>query len=151
MYQLHYSTSILESGERNSSLRAGGRQSSPTCTKVVTSPKVRSPATDLYLSSQLLQRCLPSAGCPGWCTVLASPAVGREQGCGRKQQGSLEHLWALTELIEDCMEGRDGHAHAGVYALFAEVSKAYDQVWRSGLYSIPLLMADNGPNWGPFI
>ena len=59
-----------------------------------------------------------------------------EQGCGRKGQGHLEHLWALMELIEDSCEGRDGQVQKDVYALFADVSKAYDQVWRSGLYSL---------------
>ena len=78
---------------------------------------------------------------------LATPAIGKEQGCGRKKQGSLEHLWALTEVLEDCMEGRDGHASKGVYALFADVSKAYDQVWRDGLFLILYAQGLRGNLW----
>ena len=78
---------------------------------------------------------------------LTTDAIGKEQGCGRKGQGHLEHLWALMELIEDSCEGRDGQVQKEVYALFADVSKAYDQVWRSGLYSLLYVYGVRGKMW----
>ena len=100
------------------------------------------PISLIPIIAKMLTRCwLPRL------VQLSSPAIGKEQGCGRKQQGSLEHLWALVKLLEDCSEGRDGHQDKGVYALFANVSKAYDQVWRSGLYTLLYSYGIRGRMW----
>ena len=39
-------------------------------------------------------------------------------------------------MAEDCVEGRGRYGQPGtdgIYAMFADVHKAYDQVWRDGL------------------
>ena len=51
------------------------------------------------------------------------------------------------ELIEDSCESPDGQVQKEVYALFADVSKAYDQVWRSGLYSLLYVYGVRGKMW----
>ena len=51
--------------------------------------------------------------------------------------------------MEACFEGDvpDGEDSAGAYALFADVAKAYDQVWRDGLYLALYSMGVRGPMW----
>ena len=58
-----------------------------------------------------------------------------EQRCGRKGQGATEHLWAFMAQVDACLDGDipDGEDTAGAYALFADVFKSYDQVWRAGM------------------
>ena len=65
--------------------------------------------------------------------------IGKEmdvaQGCGAKGQGSSEHLWGLVSLLEDALEAQQqDEEDQGVYAYFADMTKAYDLVWRDGLY-----------------
>jgi hypothetical protein len=67
-----------------------------------------------------------------------------EQGACRKGQGSPEHLWAFANLMEEAIgEGPDAKG----YALFADVSKAYDQVWRDGLYLALYASGVRGRMW----
>ena len=71
-----------------------------------------------------------------------------QQGCGRKGQSCEEQLWAFKATMEDCIEGRDEDDEAdGAFALFADVQKAYDQVWRSGLYLSLYSMGVRGNMW----
>jgi len=63
-----------------------------------------------------------------------SAGLARAQGCGRPGQGCQEQLWAFQTIMEECIEGGDGDGEEGAFALFADVHKAYDQVWRSGLF-----------------
>jgi hypothetical protein len=53
--------------------------------------------------------------------------------------------------MEACFEGdvpeSDGQDSAGAYALFADVAKAYDQVWRDRLYLALYSMGVRGPMW----
>ena len=51
------------------------------------------------------------------------------QGCAKEGAGATEHLWAFLSLVREQL--RDGRE---VHAFFADVHKAYDQVWRQGLY-----------------
>ena len=37
-------------------------------------------------------------------------------------------------LTEDVIEGRDDEGTKEVYAMFADLHKCYDQVWRDDLY-----------------
>ena len=65
---------------------------------------------------------------------MIAPNLPMEQGCGRKGQGSAEHLWSFMALTEDVIEGRDDEGTKEVYAMFADLHKCYGQVWRDGLY-----------------
>ena len=67
---------------------------------------------------------------PRLMKVLA-PELVQEQGCAKSGQGSLEHLWAFMATVE---QGMEDSPTGEVFAMFADVSKAYDQVWRDGLY-----------------
>ena len=80
---------------------------------------------------------------------VAAPHLVKEQGCGRAGQGAPEHLWAFMAQMEACFEGDvpDGEDSAGAYALFADVAKAYDQVWRDRLYLALYSMGVRGPMW----
>ena len=53
--------------------------------------------------------------------------------------------------VEACLDGDvpDEEGTAGAYALFADVSKAYDQVWRDidGLYLALYSIGVRGPIW----
>ena len=54
----------------------------------------------------------------------------------------MEHLWALLSLVR---ENTDTGKH--VHAFFADVHKAYDQVWREGLYYALYTMGVRGRLW----
>ena len=58
-----------------------------------------------------------------------------EQGCAKPGQGHLEHLWAFMSMAEDAMEQGEENG-SGMFAMFADAHKAYDQVWRDALYLI---------------
>ena len=81
-------------------------------------------------------------GLVGYRTLgLNTCNVVKEQGCGRKGQGAPAQLWAFLNLVEEGMEGAQAEgggaglgAQPGAYALFDDVAKADDQVWRDGLY-----------------
>ena len=45
------------------------------------------------------------------------------------------------------MEKRDNAPKAGAYALFADIAKAYDQVWRKGLYLTLYSVGVRGKMW----
>ena len=78
-----------------------------------------------------------------------APNLPLEQGCGRKGQGSTEHLWAFLSMVEDCLEGRDNDSLPlkECYALFADIHKAFDQVWRDGLYCALYAQGVRGKMW----
>jgi len=56
-------------------------------------------------------------------------ALSKNQGCARSGQGATEHLWATLSVIREHARER-----GPVYGFFADAAKAYDQVWREGLY-----------------
>lgn len=90
--------------------------------------------------------CVGKAYTRAWLPRLTEkvcPHLVTEQGCSRKRQGALEQLWAVTSVIEDAMD-----AGTGAYALFADVHKAYDQVWRDGLYLSLYAHGVRGRLWG---
>ena len=71
---------------------------------------------------------------------ILAPQLSVTQGCGKKGMGCREHLWAFYSLVEDCTsKGGD------VHAFFADIHKAYDQVWREGLYYGLYAMGVRGP------
>ena len=50
--------------------------------------------------------------------------------------------------MEDCLEVRDGTScMEGVYALFADQHRCYDQVWRNGLYYALFRQGVQGQLW----
>ena len=51
--------------------------------------------------------------------------------------------------VEACLDGDvpDGENTAGAHALFADVPKAYGQVWRDGLYLALYSIGVRGPMW----
>jgi len=55
--------------------------------------------------------------------------LSKNQGCARSGQGATEHLWATLAVIREHVQEQ-----SPVYGFFADVAKAYDQVWREGLY-----------------
>ena len=63
------------------------------------------------------------------------PHLVVEQGCAKPGQGHLEHLWAFMSMAEDAMEQGEENG-SGMFAMFADAHKAYDQVWRDALYLI---------------
>lgn len=71
----------------------------------------------------------------------------KEQGCGRKHQGAPEHLWAFMAQMEECVEGDHSAKDGEAFALFADVAKAFDQVWRDGLYLALYASGVRGPMW----
>ena len=69
-----------------------------------------------------------------WLPRLMAPLsdeLVQEQGCGKSGQGHLEHLWAFMATV---VQGMEDSPDGEVFAMFADVSKAYDQVWRDALY-----------------
>ena len=81
---------------------------------------------------------------------IAADHLVKEQGCGQKGQGAPEHLWAFMDLMEEGVSGGTvggGGETPGTYALFADVAKAYDQVWRDGLYLTLYSMGVRGAMW----
>ena len=80
---------------------------------------------------------------------MAADHLATEQGCGQKGQGAPEHLWAFIDLVEEGMVGGrlKGKHLSGAYALFADVAKAYAQVWRDGLYLTSYSMGIRGAMW----
>ena len=69
-----------------------------------------------------------------WLPRLQAATVSSqvaEQGCGRKQQGAPEQLWASMTQMEEAVEneGEPSTVEFEVFALFADAAKAYDQVW----------------------
>ena len=77
-----------------------------------------------------------------------APQLVQEQGCGRKGQGSMEQLWAFLDMTEESLEGKDEpNKEKGLYAMFADVHKAYDQVWRDGLYLTLYATGVRGNMW----
>ena len=73
------------------------------------------------------------------------PNLPIEQGCGRKGQGSAEHLWAFVAMGEDVLHKKDVENTGEMYAMFADLHKCYDQVWRDGLYLSLYLQGVRGP------
>ena len=52
------------------------------------------------------------------------------------------------DLMEEGVSTVGGEGEApGTYALFADVAKAYDQVWRDGLYLTLYSMGVRGAMW----
>ena len=83
-----------------------------------------------------------------WLPRLAGklvPNLPLEQGCGRKGQGSSEHLWAFMAMMEDVIDGRDVQGTREAFAMFADLHKCYDQVWRDGLYLALYAQGVRGP------
>ena len=61
---------------------------------------------------------------------MAADHLVTEQGCVQKGQGAPEHLWAFIVLIVEGMVGGEVDGETpGAYALFADVAKAYNQVY----------------------
>ena len=56
----------------------------------------------------------------------------------------MEHLWAFMAVVE---EGMETAPKKEVFVLFADVSKAYDQVWRDGLYLLLYSYGIRGQMW----
>jgi len=81
-----------------------------------------------------------------WVGEAVGPHLVVEQGCAKPNQGHVEHLWAFMSLAEDAMEGRDGEGE-GMHAFFADAHKAYDQVWRDGLYLTLYTQGVRGKLW----
>ena len=73
------------------------------------------------------------------------PNLPLEQGCGRKGQGSSEHLWAFMAMVEDVIDGKDGQNTKEAFAMFADLHKCYDQVWRDGLFLALYVQGVRGP------
>ena len=73
---------------------------------------------------------------------IIQPHLVLPQGCGKKGEGSMEHLWALLSLTRENMD-----AGKCVHAFFADVHKAYDQVWREALYYGLYAMGVRGRLW----
>ena len=83
-----------------------------------------------------------------WLPRLANklvPNLPLEQGCGRNGQGSSEHLWAFMAMMEDVIDGRDVQGTREAFAMFADLHKCYDQVWRDGLYLALYAQGVRGP------
>ena len=59
-----------------------------------------------------------------------------QQGCGRKHHGALDQALYFKMLVKEAISkvDDDGEAGAKVYACFTDAAKAYDRVWRDGLY-----------------
>ena len=77
---------------------------------------------------------------------VLSPSLVVEQGCAKQGQGAQGHLWAFLSLAEDSIQVLDGEGE-GLCALFADVHKAYNQVWRDGLFLILYTQGLRGNLW----
>ena len=59
-----------------------------------------------------------------------------QQGCGRRKHGATDQALYFKRLVKEAIKnvGDDGVGGAKVYACFTDAAKAYDRVWRDGLY-----------------
>ena len=71
---------------------------------------------------------------------VIAPELSEYQGCAKPGSGAVEHLWAFQAIIQRNLD-------TPVYALFADIHKAYDQVWRDGLYFALFCAGIRGRAW----
>ena len=71
---------------------------------------------------------------------VVAPELSEYQGCAKPGSGAVEHLWAFQAIIQRNLD-------TPVYALFADIHKAYDQVWRDGLYFALFCAGIRGRAW----
>ena len=72
---------------------------------------------------------------------VLEPTLALVQGCGKKGSGAMEHLWSFHAVVREAIQEKP------VYTLFADVHKAYDQVWREGLYFALYAAGVRGRAW----
>ena len=65
-----------------------------------------------------------------WCEGRG--IIAEEQNGFRPGRSTIDHLFTLSELIR--MRQEDGHGRGRTIACFIDITKAYDSVWRDGLW-----------------
>ena len=76
----------------------------------------------------------------------AAGVIGDEQGGFRPGRGCVDHAFILSEIIASRREDPDP-AKRRTFLCFLDLSKAYDSVWRDGLWSRLLDCGIDGRMW----